>query len=199
MSFIIGLTGSIASGKSTVSAMFSSLDIPVVDADVISRTVVEPGEKAYDEIVAQFSRRILLPDNTINRSELGRIVFTDEAKREQLNAIVHPAVREKMLGRRDTYVKKGYRCVVLDIPLLFESKLTHFVDTTLLVYVNESLQLNRLMKRDGYTEQEALERIRSQISMEEKRNLADMVLDNSGTTEQTHRQLHNFLSKQQLI
>lgn len=196
---IIGLTGSIASGKSTVAGMFTEFDLPVIDADKISRLVVEPGQQAYTDIVAVFGRDILLPDETIDRSKLGRIIFADKEKREQLNGIVHPAVRQKMLKERDHYIQKGYRCVVMDIPLLFESQLTHFVDTTMVVYVQELNQLNRLMNRNGFSEEEAYQRIQSQMSMDEKKELADIVLDNNGTIEQTYQQLKTYLQQEKVL
>ncbi|WP_099158734.1 dephospho-CoA kinase [Virgibacillus ndiopensis] len=199
MALIIGLTGSIASGKSTVSLMFDDYNIPVVDADKISREVVAPGEKAYDQIVNTFGQQILREDKTINRKKLGEIVFADEAKRNQLNEIVHPAVREKILKRRDGYVESGATCVVLDIPLLFESKLTHFVDKTLVVYVDESVQLNRLMERDKYTENEALQRINAQIPIREKAKLADAIIDNNGTKYQSYEQLEKLLQEWNII
>src|SRR5699024_8735200 len=102
---------------------------PVVDADKISRAVVEPGEQAYTSIVETFGDDILRQDNRIDRSKLGNIIFSDEEKRKQLNEIVHPAVRTKMLQERDAYIQSGHHYVILDIPLLFESKLTHFADT----------------------------------------------------------------------
>src|SRR5690625_1329325 len=168
MALIIGLTGSISSGKSTVSAMIKELNIPVVDADKLARDVVEPGEEAYADIVHVFGEEILLEDRAIDRKKLGELIFSHKEKREQLNNIVHPAIRKAMLDERDEYVQKGANCVVLDIPLLFESKLTHFVDKTVVVYVEESVQLDRLMKRDAYSEVEANQRIKSQISMKEK-------------------------------
>src|SRR5699024_7664310 len=100
---------------------------------------------------------------------------------------------------RDHYIQSGHRCVVLDIPLLFESKLTHFVDTTIVVYVKEEIQVKRLMNREGYTEDEAYQRIHSQISMNEKKQLADFVLDNNGTEEQTYQQLKNYLQQKNVI
>lgn len=199
MTLIIGLTGSIASGKSTVSEMFTELDIPVIDADKISRLVVQPDELAYKEIVATFGHDILLPNKTIDRSKLGSIIFADDAKRKQLNEIVHPAVREKMLTQRDYYTQTGHRCVVMDIPLLFESKLTHLVNTTIVVYVNEHTQLERLKTRDGFTEEEAYQRIHSQILMEEKKSMADIVIDNNGTKEQTYEQLKAYLRQENVI
>lgn len=199
MTLIIGLTGSIASGKSTVSAMFHEYHIPVVDADKISRDVVCPGEKAYQQIVETFGEKILLKDNTIDRKKLGAIIFPDKEKRTQLNEIVHPAVRETMLKQREEYVAGGATCVVLDIPLLFESKLTHFIDKTLVVYVNKETQLKRLMTRDNSTEAEANSRINSQISLDEKAKMADAVIDNNGTREQTKEQLDDFLAAWKVI
>src|SRR5690625_3642877 len=122
MALIIGLTGSIASGKSTISSMFSEFNIPVVDADKIAREVVQPGEKAYIEIVKAFGDKILKEDLTIDRKKLGSIIFADDDKRHQLNSIIHPAIRETMTFQKDQYIQSGEKCIVLDIPLLFESK-----------------------------------------------------------------------------
>ncbi len=189
LALVIGLTGGIATGKSTVSEMFKEMDIPVVDADVISREVVEPGELAYEKIVDTFGEEVLHPDGTLNRKKLGSIVFGDEQKRKQLNEIVHPEVRKKMISERDRYVQKGHPIVVLDIPLLFESKLTHFVDKTLLIYVDEDIQLKRLMNRDQSTKEEALQRINAQFPISKKLELADAVIYNNGTIEETKEQL----------
>src|SRR6478672_10331193 len=111
MALIIGLTGSIASGKSTVSSMFNNYDIPVVDADKISRNVVKPGEKAYVEILKTFGQEIAQKNKMIDRKKLGSIIFSDETKRKQLNSIVHPAVRNDMLKQRDAFAKAGAKCV----------------------------------------------------------------------------------------
>lgn len=189
LALVIGLTGGIATGKSTVSEMFKEMDIPVVDADVISREVVEPGELAYEKIVDTFGEEVLHPDGTLNRKKLGSIVFGDEQKRKQLNEIVHPEVRKKMISERDRYVQEGHPIVVLDIPLLFESKLTHFVDKTLLIYVDEDIQLKRLMNRDQSTKEEALQRINAQFPISKKLELADAVIYNNGTIEETKEQL----------
>lgn len=199
MALIIGLTGSIASGKSTVSLMFDDFEIPVVDADKIAREVVFPGEKAYKQIISHFGIEILREDKTIDRKQLGNIVFADEPERKQLNAIVHPAVRGKMLQRRDELVKNGEKCVVLDIPLLFESKLTHFVDKTLVAYVDEDVQLERLMERDNFTKTEAKQRIHAQMSIREKAKLADATIDNNGSKYQTYVQLETILKKWQVV
>ncbi|KGX83571.1 dephospho-CoA kinase [Pontibacillus marinus] len=199
MTVVIGLTGSIATGKSTVSLMFDDYDIPVIDADKISRKVVEPGEKAYDQIVETFGRDILREDDTIDRKALGAIVFNDEEKRKALNGIVHPAVREKMLEERDYHVRQNEKAVVLDIPLLFESELTHFVDKILVVYVDEEIQLKRLMERDESTEDEAKSRINSQMPVSKKAEEADAVISNNGTKQQSYDQLDAILRKWEVI
>lgn len=199
MALVIGLTGSIASGKSTVSLMFDDFNIPVIDADKISREVVNPGEKAYNQIIEAFGDEILLDDKTLDRKNLGAIIFADDQKRKTLNEIVHPAVREKMLERRDDCIAAGAASVVLDIPLLFESKLTHFVDRTLVVYVDETVQLNRLMERDGYTEEEAKQRINSQLSVKEKAQMADAIIDNNGSKYESFQQLEKLLKEWKVI
>ncbi|WP_010099118.1 dephospho-CoA kinase [Ornithinibacillus scapharcae] len=193
MTLVIGLTGSIASGKSTVSSMFIDMNIPVIDADKISREVVEPGEDAYLSIVKEFGKDILFSDGNIDRKKLGGIIFSDEEKRKVLNGIVHPAVRKRMMEQKDQHVHNGERIIVMDIPLLFESKLTHMVDKILVVYVEETVQLKRLMNRDHSTKDEALQRIHSQIPIKEKVTLADAVIDNNGTREKTFEQLKEIL------
>lgn len=195
MALIIGLTGSIASGKSTVSLMFDDHHIPVVDADKISREVVMPGEKAYEQIVNTFGSDVLREDKSIDRPKLGAIIFADKEKRDQLNGIVHPAVHEEMLKQRDTYIKMGATCVVLDIPLLFEGKRTDFVDKTLVVFASEQVQLQRLMSRNNYSETEAKQRIQSQIPVSEKAAMADAVIDNNGTKYQSYEQLEEILKE----
>ncbi|MFC7393684.1 dephospho-CoA kinase [Scopulibacillus cellulosilyticus] len=185
----IGLTGGIASGKSTVSAMIKNFGIPIIDADIISREVVEPGEEAYKQIVASFGSDILLENGQINRKKLGSIVFQDADQRIILNNIVHPQVRKSMLQKINFYEKKGEKAIVLDIPLLFEGKLTGWVDKKLLVYVDPKTQLERLINRDHSTEKQALDRIRSQMPLDEKKALADAIIDNNGSVDNTLQQL----------
>lgn len=142
MTMIIGLTGGIASGKSTVSEMLKKRGIPVIDADLIAREVVEVGKKAYTEIVNAFGKEILNEDLTINRARLGSIVFQNEDKREKLNSIVHPEVRLEMKRRQEQLISEGAKAVVLDIPLLFESNLKHLVDKVIVVYTEEKINWN---------------------------------------------------------
>lgn len=195
MSFIIGLTGGIASGKSTVAKMLKELNIPVVDADEEARLAVEIGESAYDEIVAYFGKDILLPDGAIDRAKLGSIIFHDPEKRAVLNSIVHPAVGERMLQKQKQFIEAGNEVVVLDIPLLFEGKNKYKIDKVIVVYVEEKPQLERLMLRNGYTKEEALSRIASQMPLKQKKDLADAVIDNNGTIEETENQLRDILKK----
>ncbi|MBD7935599.1 dephospho-CoA kinase [Cytobacillus sp. Sa5YUA1] len=193
MAVIIGLTGGIASGKSTVSTMLKERAITVIDADVEAKRAVEKGEPAYDEIVSHFGQEILLENGEINRQKLGSIVFYSEEERMMLNSIVHPAVRRRMNEQKDEAVANGEKMVVLDIPLLFESKLTYMVDYTVLVYVNKENQLQRLMKRNGFDANEANARIRSQMLLEEKVQLADFLIDNNGELASTEKQLDDLL------
>lgn len=199
MTVVIGLTGGIASGKSTVSNMFGELHIPVIDADVIAREVVEPEKEAYNKIVEVFGNEILEKNGELDRAKLGGIIFHDEEKRMQLNHIVHPAVRKEMQKQKEAYIGEGREVVVLDIPLLFESKLTELVNYTVVVYVDGNTQLARLMNRNGFTEEEAKARIASQMQLEEKVALADYVINNNGTIEETRAQLRETLVKWRII
>jgi dephospho-CoA kinase len=195
MTLTIGLTGGIASGKSTVTGMIRELGIPVIDADQVARDVVKVGEEAYAQIVATFGRDILQANGEIDRAKLGAIVFHSEQERKKLNAIVHPAVRRRMMAEKEAYVQNGAKTIVLDIPLLFESELTHFIDKVIVVYVDDDVQLERLMKRNGFSKEEALARIRSQMPLREKVKKADAVINNNGTVEETKQQLLQILTE----
>jgi dephospho-CoA kinase len=188
---IVGLTGGIATGKTTVTGMLRALGAYVVDADEWARKVVEPGADGLDEIVRAFGDTILEPDGSLSRAKLGQKIFHDDEARKILNAIMHPRVRSGMKSETEAYLRANPgNPVVWDVPLLFEGKTRKMVDKTILVYVDEPLQLVRLMDRNGYTEEEAKARIRSQISIEEKRRLADFLIDNRGTLDETREQVH---------
>lgn len=193
MTLVIGLTGGIASGKSTVAHMFQKRGITVVDADVIAKEAVEKGMPAYRKIAETFGAGVLLDNGGIDRKKLGELVFQNEDKRMQLNAIVHPEVRKTMIKERDKTIQARERFVVLDIPLLYESGLEHLTDKVLVVWVPKELQLERLMERNSLSEKEALNRIHAQLSLDEKKKKADAVIDNSGSLKDTETQLHQLL------
>jgi dephospho-CoA kinase len=187
---IVGLTGGIATGKSTVTKMLRDLGAYVVDADIWARRVVEPGSRGLQEIVESFGEKVLNPDGTLNRQALGAIVFHDAKARQRLNAITHPKVREGMKQETAEYLlTHPGEPVVWDVPLLFEGETHRLVDFTILVYVDEATQLARLMARDGISEQDATARIRAQMPIEDKRKLADYIIDNRGTTDETREQV----------
>ncbi|KPV45802.1 dephospho-CoA kinase [Alicyclobacillus ferrooxydans] len=187
---IVGLTGGIATGKSTVTAMLRELGAYVVDADVWARKVVEPGSQGLSEIAAAFGPGVLLGDGALNRPALGRIVFGDESARQTLNQITHPKVREGMKQETLMYFQNHPSDpIVWDVPLLFEGDTKYLVDVTVLVYVPEDVQLTRLMQRDGLSESDAKARIKAQMPIEEKRTLATYVIHNSGTPDETKEQV----------
>lgn len=196
---IIGLTGSIASGKSTVAKMMTELGLPIVDADVVARDVVEPGTETLKKIAQNFGDDILLEDGNLNRPKMGDIIFHEPAKRKILNDIMHPAIRAEMLRQRDAYLAAGEKHVVMDIPLLFESKLQHFVERILVVSVTEEVQLRRLMERNALSKEDALARIRSQLPISVKEKGAHAVIYNNENIEQTEEQLKKILTHWEII
>lgn len=192
---IIGLTGSIASGKSTVSAMLKEKGYPIVDADEIARLVVEPGTPVIQEIEEAFGREVIREDGSLHRENLGALIFGDEEKRKKLNGIIHPAIRAEMLKQKETHLANGANTIIMDIPLLFESKLQSFVERIIVVTVTPEVQKERLMKRNELTEQEAVKRIASQLPLAVKEAKADAVIDNNGTIEKTAQQLEDLLER----
>lgn len=199
MGQIIGITGGIASGKSSVSLYLQELGFTIIDADLASRAVVEPGEEAFHQVVRAFGEDILLADGTIDRAKLGSIIFHDQEKRLLLNSIVHPAVRKWMRLKTEEALAAGKETVFMDIPLLFESKLTYMVEKTLLIYADERVQLERLMNRNGLSEAEAMARIHSQMPLADKKALADAIIDNNGELTETKKQVRAILNEWHVI
>jgi dephospho-CoA kinase len=195
---IIGLTGSIASGKSTVSNMLKEKGYPIVDADKIARQVVEPGTPVIKEIAEHFGDEVLNEDGSLNREKLGKRIFKSEEERKKLNTIIHPAIRNEMIRQKEQWISKGAGTVILDIPLLFESKLQSFVEKIIVVSVTPEIQKQRLIARNELNEQEAADRINSQLPMVEKEAGADAVIDNNGTIEETKMQVETLLDKWKL-
>ena len=186
---VIGLTGGIATGKSTVCAILENAGAVIIDADRIARKLVKKNLPAYRQIVDTFGESILLPDGEINRTALGDLIFNDPRKKQLLNKIVHPQVG-KETDRQLKRIEKNnpHALVILDIPLLLESGLHKNLSEVIVVYTPEHIQINRLMQRDHISQENALARIRSQMPIEEKKKLATIVIDNSGMLEDTRKQ-----------
>lgn len=191
----IGLTGSVATGKSTVSNMIQQAGIPLVDADIAARKVVEPGTDGLAEIVAYFGKGILLTDGTLNRPKLAEQIFRNKEKREKLNEITHPQVKEYMLAERKRYFEAGEKVVFFDIPLLFESHLESLVDQIIVVWTTPETELKRLMERNNLTKKDALARINSQMGIDEKAKKADFVIDNNESLEKTQKQVLTIINR----
>ncbi|MBC1423587.1 dephospho-CoA kinase [Listeria seeligeri] len=191
----IGLTGSVATGKSTVSKMIQKAGIPLVDADIAARKVVEPGTEGLAEIVAYFGKEILLADGSLNRPKLADIIFKNEEKRQKLNEITHPRVKDYMLAERKRFLAAGEKVVFFDIPLLFESHLESLVDQIVVVWVTPETELKRLMERNNLTKEAALARINSQMGIDEKAKKADFVINNNESLEKTEKQVSAFIDR----
>jgi len=186
----VGLTGGIASGKSTVSEAFARLGAKVLDADKVAREVVLPGQPAWLKLQQAFGPEFFLPDGEVNRSKLRRLVFADPEERGKLNAIVHPEVMREIDFRFEQLTSSAEHAVVLvDIPLLIEVGVAHRFDKVVVVYANESVQVMRLMQRDGLSREEARQGLSVQIDLREKARKADFVIDNSGTPGETQVQV----------
>lgn len=185
---IIGLTGGIASGKSTVSTLLTKLGAYIIDADKIAREIVVPHEPAYNDIVSEFSPAVLDADGNINRRLLGEIVFNNPQAKQRLDQITHPRIKERIQELLDQ-APKSCNTVVLDVPLLIETGWVDMVDVVWLVYVNRTTQIARLVNRDNLTFNQANARIASQMSLDEKIEYADLVLDNNNGIEQLQAQV----------
>lgn len=188
---VIGLTGGIASGKSTVANYLKENGFAVIDADIAARQAVEKGTEGLRK-VAQTFPGVLNEDGTLNRKALGTIIFNDKAQRDSLNEIVHPIVRRLMDEEKATALSEG-KVVVMDIPLLYENELEHTVDEVWVVYVSYDIQKMRLMKRNELSESEADARINSQMSMDEKRDKADIVIDNCHDLDSLYKHLEALI------
>ncbi len=190
----IGITGGIASGKSLVTKKIFDLGIPVIDADVAARKVVEKGMPALQEIAEKFGLDYIQSDGNLDRKKLGTLIFSDSNQRQLLNEIVHPKVREWMQAEKEKYLNQGAEIIFMDIPLLYESEQS-MVDQIIVVYVDKPVQLRRLMQRDKLSEAAAYERIAAQMPLDEKKARADYVIDNNGTEQDTLRQLAELLTQ----
>lgn len=193
---LVGLTGGIGSGKSTVSRMFRDLGCLIIDADLLAREVVEPGEPAYNKIVEEFGKEVLDAAGLIDRKKLGALVFGDPAKRTRLEGFTHPEIRRRQAAILAELITEGFEGVaIFDAALLVETGGARNVDRLVVVYADEATQLRRLVLRDGLSPEAARERIRSQMPLPEKVKQAHYVVDNSGSREATERQVREIHQK----
>ncbi len=192
---LLGLTGGIASGKSTVSDFFKKLRIPVIDADQMARESVKPNTKTYREILKTFGKEIVQKDRSLDRERLGEIVFSNPSKKEKLEKLTHPEIFKKILRKIREIKKQGYPLIVVDAALLFESGLHQQMDKTILIRTRPEIQRQRLMTRDGLSADQAGKRIQAQMPDSEREKLANYIIDNSGSPEETYRQLLEVITQ----
>jgi dephospho-CoA kinase len=182
----VGLTGGIACGKSTVAQMFVRLGGHLIDFDKLAHEVQEPGKPVWQDVVNCFGSEILLPDRKIDRNKLAAIVFNNPERLRRLNTIVHPRVFEEWCARLDIIkIQNPHAIIFSDVPLLFEGRMQHLFDLTILVMIEPEEQIDRLMARNGVTREEAEKRLKSQMPISEKIGLANIVIENKGTPAQT--------------
>jgi dephospho-CoA kinase len=202
MTFILGLSGGIGSGKSTVTRILSELGATTIDADVIVHEQQAPGQPLLVEIAKAFGDEVIAADGSLDREALGNIVFKDESARARLGNLMHPPVIAEMMRRAKAAVESEVPLVVLDIPLLFEGRqsgrgsgaVMNF-DATVCVWVRRDVQLARTVERDGCSEEEAERRIAAQLPIDEKREMADYVIDNSGSPAETRAQVEALVAR----
>jgi dephospho-CoA kinase len=193
--FIIGLTGGIATGKSTVVEILRRKGALIIDADQLAREVVEPNQTAWREIVSWLGDSVLLPDQNLDRAKIAELVFGDPQKLKTLNSIIHPRVGIRILElTREIEQANPGAVIVYDIPLLIEAGMQEMVDLILLVYAPRELQLKRLIERDKLTQGEAELRLVAQMPIDEKKRFAHRIIDNSGSLAETEKQVERFWS-----
>lgn len=192
---VIGLTGGIGSGKSTVAQLFREENIPVVDADQISREVTSPGKSAYVDIVRRFGEEFLFPDGRIDRKKLGAVVFAHPEKRSELEAITHPHIRERIREAIKVLASEGHEIAIVEAALIHEKGRQGMVQAVIGLRCEKRLQVERLMSRDGITREEALRMVSAQMDPEEKVRASDYVIDNSGDLAETRTQVRALAAK----
>lgn len=195
---VIGLTGGIATGKSTVSELLTIHGFKIVDADVASRKAVEKGTTGLAQIREHFGEEAILENGEMDRQYVGELIFNYPEKRLELNEIVHPIVHEIMEQEKEAYLEQGYN-VIMDIPLLYENELQDTVDEVWLVYTSESIQIERLMERNDLSLEDAKARVLSQISIDKKRRMADHVIDNRDTKLELKQNVETLLIEEGYI
>jgi len=197
---LVGLTGGVATGKSTVAKMFKQYGAVVIDADLLVRQVVEPGKPAWRKIVEAFGTAVLNPDRTLKRRELGAVVFRNRTKLRRLEHIIHPRVaREQVRLTKEAAQKNPQAVVIYDVPLLFEAKIDKRVDRTIVVTADQGTQIARLKNRNGLSRTEAIRRIRSQIPLAKKIQRADHVLNGTCSRPSLRRQVTRLMKSLRIL
>ncbi len=195
MAIVVGLTGGIATGKTTVSKMFKESGYPVIDADEIAKSLLIKGSSAYEEILSAFGEDVLSTDQTINRKRLAKLLFHDEDARKKINAIIHPKAIDIIHSEIARYKQVGAPLIIVDVPLLYEAGLDKDMDYTVLVFARQKDQVDRLILRDKITEDYAKKKIKSQFPMSKKRELSDYVIDNSKSVLETKKSFKRVIEK----
>lgn len=195
---VVGLTGSIGTGKSTVSNILKNKNINIIDADKISREILN-NTTALDEIFEYFGDEVKNPDGTLNRKKLGNIVFNDDVKLIKLNSITHPKIKQIIDSRINEYKINNEKMVIVDAPLLIEANFCDLVDKILLIVCDEEVQITRIIKRDNCSREDAILRIKSQMSQVDKKKYADYIIDNSYNLEILNKQVEEFLKNMEEI
>jgi dephospho-CoA kinase len=190
---LLGVTGGIATGKTTVVNMLKELGAPVIDFDILARQVVEPGKPAWQEIVAFFGEQVLQEDENLDRKKLSDIVFSDIEKRKKLEGFTHPRIHAEFMKQLSEIVEKNPDAIVqVDVPLLIEGNLQYMFHKTLVVYISEEKQIERLVERDGISKEEATDRLKAQLPIDEKEGYADFVIYNDKSLEETRKQVEEL-------
>ncbi len=192
---LIGLTGGIATGKSAVASMLRQLGANIIDADELAREIVQPGQETWKDIVNAFGAEILRGDKTIDREKLRKTVFKDEKARKRLETITHPRIRTLAQQRIRKLTIEGAEVVIYDAPLLFENQVHLWLRPVILVACDLATQKQRLRERDGLNEEEIQQHLKAQMTVEEKRQLADFIIENTGDLETLKRQAKEVWGK----
>ena len=193
---VIGLTGGVATGKSSVALFFAERGVPVIDADQLARDAVLPGAPALEQVISRFGREVLTQDGVLDRKRLGELIFSNVEKRRQLEDILHPEIRKRAEERIALAAESGHQRLIYMAPLLIEAGATDRVDTIWVVTIRPDIQLERLMRRDGISREQAQQIIDSQMPLTEKERYGNIVIDNSGTETQTRMILESVWAKE---
>jgi dephospho-CoA kinase len=193
---LLGVTGGIASGKSTVARMLEELGAPIIDFDLLSRVVVEPERPAWQDIVSYFGEQVLLPDRTLDRKKLSEIVFRDPEKRKKLEGFTHPRIHQEFVRLVKEHTARDPEVIIQAVvPLLIEAGLQYLFHKLLLVYIPQEKQIQRFMDRDKVSREMAQSILAAQLPIDEKKAYADFIIDNSGSLEETQRQVKEVWQK----